>query len=397
MALLDSILAFALTLAALATVATLVLEIAFRFLRLKRIAQLRMVEKLIAHAEALNNGQAERPPAGQDQRIKLLLANPFAVGFLGFVKNLRTYWNKASAFYEDISLEHTLRRLVDLAGANDVAADITTAAAMIHGKLDELALKYDEYCAALAVRYKQNAQRWSLVAGVVLAFALNVDGFRILEVYLQDPALREKAIATLQESEAEEQTGQTGAADAPAAAGDADQQALEELQQKYDELRGQVSRISGLDLPIGWSYFPWCFTAPGNGLPDPRCPEDPAAAAAQAQATPAAAGSAPAGAAEERFSLYLAWALRVLATGLLIGLGAPFWYDVARRLAAIRSAFGGKGTAEERHRGDDGLQSPWARKQLIERIVKDFLAFGVPVDRRAGAGQSPPAGQGGSG
>ena len=66
MALLDSLLAFALTLAALATVATLILEIAFRTLRLKRIGQLRMVEKLIDEATGLRDGKVETPPAGQE-------------------------------------------------------------------------------------------------------------------------------------------------------------------------------------------------------------------------------------------------------------------------------------------------------------------------------------------
>ena len=58
-------------------------------------------------------------------------------------------------------------------------------------------------------------------------------------------------------------------------------------------------------------------------------------------------------------------------TGLLIGLGAPFWYDVARHLAAIRTVFGGKGSGEEKHRGADATDDAGQRDKLIERIAED--------------------------
>jgi len=352
MALLDSLLALALTLAALATVATVILEIAFRSLRLKRIGQLRMAEKLIDQATGLRDGTAEKPAATAGARTARLLANPFAVNLWGFCRNLWIYWRKCSAFYDDISLEHTLRRLVDIVG--EPARGAADAAREIGEKLEALGVSYDEYCSALAARYKQNAQRWSLVVGVLLALGMNVNGFRVLEVYLQDPELRQRAIEQLRQDE-------TTPAPAAVEERDTDRQ-LQELQQKYDHLRGQVAVITGLDLPIGWSYFPSCLrhNDAGEIVPsaDPRCPE----------------------AGETGWDLesgtFWSWLAQVLVTGLLIGLGAPFWYDLARRLAEVRTAFGGKGTAEQQHRGDDGRNGPWARRRLVQRVVQDFLALG---------------------
>jgi hypothetical protein len=326
MALLDSLLAFALTLAAL--------------------------------------GKTAAPPAGREARVLLLLANPFAENLLGFLKNLWTYWRKCSALYEDVSLEHTLRRLVDIVG--EPAKEAADAAKQIGDRLEVLGLKYDEYCSALAARYKQNAQRWSLVVGVLLAFAMNVDGFRVLEVYLQDPELRQRVIAEL---EPPEET----AAETSEGEGDTDQQ-VKVLQEKYEALRGQVAVITGLELPIGWSYFPACerLDAAGKVVPstDPRCPAE----------------GGTGWNLESR--AFWAWLVQVLFTGLLIGLGAPFWYDVARRLAEVRTAFGGQGTGEQQHRGDDGRDGPWARKRLIQQVVQDFLALGTAAGKDAQAPKS---------
>ena len=126
-------------------------------------------------------------------------------------------------------------------------------------------------------------------------------------------------------------------------------------------MKAELEELTQLNLPIGWDYYPFCRRlAP----------------------TDATAEAGPAGAEiysdslcnRERDSLvgYIAWALKALITGLLIGLGAPFWYDVARRLSEVRRAFGGRGAADQRHRGADAAETAEGaagRDALIERIV----------------------------
>lgn len=358
MDLLDAILAFALTLAAFATVVTILLEIAFRVLRLKSQDQARLIHRLAVDCfEAVREPSAAGGPSLDAIRRKVL-RNPFAPAPETPERGFWARWREAGTLYEDVSLEHTLRRLLEVPGLiSDEAAAVT---AELQRKLDDVARKYDEYRSALAERFKRHAQWWSIVVGLVLAVVMNVDGLRILELYLQDPVVRQRAIEMLQPAETppEEAEGLPAPAATPPAT-----TTPEDVEEEVARLRRQLDLLAGLDLPIGWSYFPYCAAPPegppGAGSSDLRCP-------------PAGSKVDPASKA------FLAWLLQVLVTGLLMGLGAPFWYDVARRLAAVRSAFGGKGTAEDRHRGADGKEGPWARKQLIERIVADFVSTRAP-------------------
>lgn len=82
----------------------------------------------------------------------------------------------------------------------------------------------------------------------------------------------------------------------------------------------------------------------------------------------------------------LVWLFKAILTGLLIGLGAPFWFDVAKRLARVRKAFGGEGSAEERLSGEDPGADATKRRALVERVVADAGAdSGLEV-----AGVGPP-------
>ena len=87
---------------------------------------------------------------------------------------------------------------------------------------------------------------------------------------------------------------------------------------------------------------------------------------------------------QKQWGVVLRALVPILGTGILIGLGAPFWFDVARRLAEVRSFFGGKGGGEAAYSGEsarspDGIKTK-ARKtdELIERVVREALSEGAP-------------------
>lgn len=381
MALLDSLLAFALTLAALATVVTLILEIFVRFLRLKTINQIALITKLVDEPDSQepDSQDSEKTDAKNTtsaEVVRHVLTNPFVKSRFGWLDSLFATvkplfkwlgkpfanwnvrfgkpgslfatWQKAGNYYQDVSLEHTLRRLLESLERRNRRDDEATKT-HLQSKSEVWARKYDEYRSALAAQFKTRAQFWSLIVGVVLALAMNINGLRVFEVYLQDPDLRQKAIEELQKDQAELDAAAKSVGDTAAS------KEYKELENRYQDLRSKLDKIEGLDLPIGWAYFPGCSAPESKGPSDPRCPLS-------------------GGHQFDVVSLvFWGWLAQVLITGILIGLGAPFWYDVARRLAAVRGAFGGAKTAEVRHRGEDAAGDPDARRKLIERVVADFV------------------------
>lgn len=342
MELLDAFLAFALTLAALATVVTLVLEVCIRALGLKRKDQVQLVGRLVDHVVA------KYLPQEKDRWsvVKGILENPFArVAMAGEEDAQRYFGFSAGAIYNEVSLEHILRRLLE--SAQDSVLKETQEA--LEERLKIVTNKYQEFASAVAADFKRRAQVWSLAVGVGLALVMNVDGVRLLSVYLQDETLRESIIEKLPPPPAGAQT----------TAGQDD-----DIDGYIDDLKTRLADIGELSLPLGGDYFPHCFLkseAAETARPiDPLCGDDP----------------------DQHWAVSIfTWLLKVVATGLLIGLGAPFWYDVARRMAAVRTAFGGKPSREKRHGGQDidsaasGAEKREALADLIKAVVADMKSL----------------------
>ncbi|MEQ8355702.1 MAG: hypothetical protein RH942_09210 [Kiloniellaceae bacterium] len=311
---------------------TLLLEVFIRWLGLKRQGQVELIGRLL---------DATVAPHLPDQKARwkaicTILQNPFSATEMAADAAAQTYKGRsAGGIYTEVSLEHVLRRLLE----SDAATTLLQQAEQdLKDQLQALGNKFDEYSAALAANFKRSTQMWSIFVGIGLALVTNFDGPRLLQSYLQDPELRKSVIENLPSAPDTE---------APGAAGQGN------VDSYVADLKTSLAGIGDLALPIGLEYFPHChlpLTAAGTrGTVDPLCRAD---------------------AGWETLPALLTWLMKVIVTGMLVGLGAPFWYDVARRLAAVRSAFGGRPAGEERHRGADANE-PKARERLIERVIKE--------------------------
>lgn len=331
MALLDSLIAFALTLAALATVVTILMEIIIRFFGLKHKGQVALVRRLVDKVVSEHLPQKE----SQWNVVKGILENPFSATKMvpEGVKQRYVAW-KAGGIYNDVSLEHVLRRLLETAKPEV----LQKAEDDLKQRLEIIATKYEEFSSALGANFKRNAQTWSIVIGIIVAAGMNVDGVRLLTTYLQDPTLRQSVIEKLP---APEQNAKT----------------KDDINAYIEDLKTRLSDISDLELPIGSAYFPHCqspwLRVAGDTSPDSLCADN--------------VGEIPGG-------TYLLWLLKVVTTGILIGLGAPFWYDVAKRLAAVRSAFGGKPSSDDLYRGSDAREKSVSRDALLNSVVRNAKA-----------------------
>jgi hypothetical protein len=142
--------------------------------------------------------------------------------------------------------------------------------------------------------YKRRLQIVSLVVTGVFVVGLNIDAIRIVRGLSRDTVLR--AAVTAQAAKLVEAP--------PAALADGPTAPLGTAK-TYAELQGDVSRLSGLGIPIGW----------GEELVD-----------MEAARSPKDAG----------------WAFNklfgLLLTTLAALLGAPFWFDMLNKVMSIRSA-----------------------------------------------------------
>lgn len=387
MELLDAALALVLTLGALGTIVTMLMELMFRVFCIRARFLKGMIQDYvlpevmsipaIKAAFAAVTGDAptaQTAKAAERKLVEAIIGNPAEKVSLD-----RPVIGPGGA-YDRITLEHFLSRLVEETGLRE---RIDTARAEVRAALIESARIFDKMSGATVASFATRARGWSLVIGIILAFVANVDGLRLFETYRDSP---ETALAIIADQDG------LAAADADATASfraalalEAEVRVLEEKIKSANEtekaaaeealvakrqelakladpeamrqlLAGSADILKSLrdrHLPIGWQQFPYCQKAGTGATPDALC-----------------------GANQEPD--YVFWFFRVLVTGLLIGLGGPFWFDVAKRLAAVRTVLrGGKGDQTGPRTGEDpaGNAAPFsAILRQVDGVIDAFAA-----------------------
>ena len=195
MQLLDAALAFALTMLALATIATILIEIVHR-LTLWRARGLRDMLGKFYDSEIKGWVQANLPavPGGPEkvkqELLDQLMANPMVPE--GKRKHLHNLVNV-------LSTREFLRRLGESEVGRKLKEEMTRkteeAKKKLEDTVDRLMTRYEEFGAAASALFKRRAQVMSFIAGVVLAFIANVDGVLIFDTFIQDPELRSQVLA----------------------------------------------------------------------------------------------------------------------------------------------------------------------------------------------------------
>ncbi len=420
MQLLDAMLAFALTLAALATVATTILE---AFLRIARMRK----KNLIAVMKLLNNelgkGSLKLSPDERWRFFSKVVENPLEAE----KSNIEIDWKKSdtdneqvlagvlSSFgkrkdrkgtYEKVSLEYVLRCLAE---SDSVKRASIAASDKLQTELNRMARKYEEFGSAVSANYKQYAQKWSIGIGIILAFAANVDGLRIFEAYRKDPKLAAaiieqhenfltndqkvqesmNALETLYFDESQKKAQIKEAKNDPTRVSEietlekelktiqnniAEESKKAAIKNALQDAQNQVSDLRTLGVPIGWDYYPNCpyGKAAVEWLhSSPKCRDIPDT---KRDLKWDLIGSCPINTLWNDFYGFLVWLLKVIITGILIGLGAPFWFDVAKRLSQIRRGLKNpNASSEDRLAARDANGDADERKKIVADVVADTI------------------------
>lgn len=156
--------------------------------------------------------------------------------------------------------------------------------------------------------YRRRAQMWSTLLALFFVTALNLDAIRITRSLANDPVLRASLIAQATETVKEEHASARLTSPAaqpaaqPAATGDPLQPPAETVPSAtagaLRQLQTDIGTINQLGIPIGWEDNP----------PQPS------------------------------FWWWLNKVLGLVLTGLAASLGAPFWFDVLKKVTSLRTA-----------------------------------------------------------
>ncbi|MBZ0285185.1 MAG: hypothetical protein K8L97_30910 [Anaerolineae bacterium] len=173
--------------------------------------------------------------------------------------------------------------------------------------------------------YKRKIQLISLLVGLVLALLLNADSLQLLRAFWEDPALRQSVSETAKESipALEEQINQSQGAQSQAEAGEG------AVQQSAEEVSRSLQQLLDLQLPIGWEFTPiteeLIATSQAAGLPDPR------------ENSRNVWNFLP-GNNSAWLRMMFQKIIGLVATMIAIAQGAPFWFDLLRRIAGGSSS-----------------------------------------------------------
>lgn len=190
---------------------------------------------------------------------------------------------------------------------------------------------------AISEFFKVRAKLLSFLVGACLALFVNVDAVRLFEYFAANPAETEQAISRLQGMVAETQKeAPAGAIPQPAVTA--------EQRGEMEAMLNRLRASQAFGLPVGWAYYPYCLPSDGAGQIDPQCRQ------AQAAQPPAGQGVRAFLADVHEHGRPFLWFISAIVTGFLIGLGGPYWFDLAMSLSRLRDFLK---TGQGKARGDE--------------------------------------------
>jgi hypothetical protein len=388
MQLLDAAIAFTLTIAGFATVVSIIVEIIHRALSLrskglqamleqhfndviKPTIERKLKQKLKAGGRKLETELARL----RENLIDKMTGNPLTI--LQDMSWLPKRIVNAISQYNEVTALDFIKRLPETDVYELIELPGQGTAVERLAKFDR---KYQEYEKAISNYFKRRAQVLSFIVGIALALAVNIHGVRLFERYLNDPELTAMVIAQSEKIEAAVATVKERQDRDP----DTAREQLQEIKSAFDQYNELMDNFLGSGLPIGWSYYPNCpagQSAQDAGTYDPRCkavmasePDaaDTASSTGKPQKDKAPAQDKPSTVANvlktggsDPWGV-LRWLFGVSITGALIGLGGPFWFDVATKLSTVRQKIRG---SKDHKDNDESPKPDEDHKKVIEELV----------------------------
>lgn len=349
---LDVALAIALTLLLLSTLASMLVEILFKSLNMRKNDLKKMLEDyLTKHMQAeIPNWQAVQQsdhagnPKTPEQLKQAHQNNINAVSAL--VTQLLPEASK-----ERLSVTEFMHRL----GETEIGRALYAKSAdRLDDAMTYLVNKYEETGTASSRVFRTKAFWLTGFIGIAIAFALNVNIFSLGSEYASNQALRLSIIAKAENIEvmaSQQMLRIENLGDNAQASAQEVKEALASFEQRLDE-------VQSYGIPMGYNegrkpnqlfYTSFAFI------------ENPAI---------------------KKGVSFVIWLFATVLTGVLIGLGSPFWFDVVKKLSVVRQYVGAMRRKQNTDKTDstDTEDSNGAKSQFLDK--DPVVAFKESIETR---------------
>ena len=321
MNLLEGSIAFALALAGLATLCTVLVEIFHRALGLRaqglRVLLGACFERHLQ--EAAGAKAAEAKAAFIAQMTDSALLAHLETGRL----RLPAFVRRRLLTKDTMSRAEFVGRLEDSEQFQALLAKLGKAKEDV---LRELGEDFDRFSNSASDYFKARAHFLSLLVGIFFALFGNIHAGRMFDNFIRNPEMAQQMEAQAGNIRSALQAA-NAAADKPLDAA--------QIHSAMENVQTTLADYQKLGLAVGWDYYPNCpAQKPGDARCRPLAGQDAGAPADLRHNLWRTLSHDPLG--------FITWLVVVLLSGCLIGLGGPFWYDLAMRLSQVRQAFTGK-------------------------------------------------------
>ncbi len=362
---LEAVLAFAVLMMVMSTIVSVLVEMVHRFLGAREKGLQLLVRELYGsylkpRLAAVAEGNREDP----DRFTATITGTRYRPVPGGWAKKLLHRMLRSSEQKELTTLEF-IERFAETEEGKDLAAWAKAGAGdwlqpeiekRLRPVLEDLASKYEALTVGAREYFSRRARLFSVLFALVVAFALHIDAVTVFKTFLENKSVRhamidagEDVAAELQKQLETVQALEAGSAgEDDTATAEADE--LENvLQEQNDRISKSIADMQSAGVPMGWPAPFWeeaAWVSEGEG--------------------------------------WWVGALRglsILLSGILIGLGGPFWYDTYRKLGALTGIAQGLQTTVQGAKEAAPPTDAEARKRIAEVFVTAIAAQLQPADR----------------
>lgn len=202
----------------------------------------------------------------------------------------------------EASTSEIIERLKRSELGTKLMTDLKTEADTI---FNELGKRYEAIGDKFTASFRDRSKWWASGIALILALVLNINSIFIMDSYIKDQGLRDAVIAQRDAIE-QDYTDLVSSLE-----GQDDTVTRKELEDAFSDSQNKITSLTGIGLPIGWTYFPHI------GWKDSTAKEFTG---------------------KNNFEGWFYWVLGILLTAGLAGLGGPFWYDAVGGISRAADA-----------------------------------------------------------